>query len=292
MNPRFPAAVSCNCPCGLVDAVTASILNIMSQMLLCNKELEKDAYAGTGAAVQSCVYSGMDKAGEFFVTCNMEALAAGQGALAYRDGEEACTHHWTIKSQIANIEASEELFPWLYLFRKEAIDTGGPGKFRGGVANVIAIIPWDTDSIKASHMGIGQEARLSHGLVGGYPCPDTVQVLIRNSDIIEKFKRGEFPSDITEIKGQRETLPAFHMYTIYPGDVHIQYQSGGGGFGDPVERAPKLVARDVKQGYVSLEAAKEIYGVVIEPQSLEVDLEKTEKQRQAIIQERLKVGRR
>jgi N-methylhydantoinase B len=65
------------------------------------------------------------------------------------------------------------------------------------------------------------------------------------------------------------------------GDV-IQFQSaGGGGYGDPLRRDPAAVEEDVCNGYVSIEQAKECYGVVIDPASFKADLVKTEKIRAA-----------
>jgi N-methylhydantoinase B len=291
-NPRFPAAVSMSCPSGLVNQIIAGSLIVMSSMALASKDLKEDVYAGIGAALESAVWYGMDKAGQFFVTYNMETIISGSGALPSKDGEEACLYEYTSKPSVANIEALEELFPVMYLFRKEAIDTGGPGKFRGGVGNAIAIIPWDTGSIWINSIGVGQEPRVTYGLAGGYPSNNGLQMVIRNSDILEMFKKGRFPLGIEEIRGHQEIIPSFHMYSISPADVHVQYQAGGGGFGDPIDRDPNLVARDVRLGYVSLEAAKEIYGVVIETEALEVNEEKTRQQRQIIIKNRLSMGRK
>jgi N-methylhydantoinase B len=54
---------------------------------------------------------------------------------------------------------------------------------------------------------------------------------------------------------------------------------GGGGYGNPLEREPEMVERDVMEGYISLEKAKEDYGVVINPETTKVDGEKTRKLR-------------
>jgi N-methylhydantoinase B len=63
------------------------------------------------------------------------------------------------------------------------------------------------------------------------------------------------------------------------GDV-IEFDSaGGGGYGDPLQRDPQAVEADVVNGYVSVEKAREDYGVVMEPTTLKVDLEETEKVR-------------
>ena len=54
---------------------------------------------------------------------------------------------------------------------------------------------------------------------------------------------------------------------------------GGGGHGSPLERPIETVVHDVKQGYVSIEAAAELYGVVVDPVTLDVDLTATRRRR-------------
>ena len=65
----------------------------------------------------------------------------------------------------------------------------------------------------------------------------------------------------------------------HPGDVIKFHSAGGGGYGNPFERDPQAVEKDVLDGYVSLEKAREYYGVVIDPATLDVDLAETEKVR-------------
>ena len=66
------------------------------------------------------------------------------------------------------------------------------------------------------------------------------------------------------------------------GDLVRIYTGGGGGWGDPLEREPNLVLDDVKDAFVSTEAALERYGVVIDPVTLEVDVSGTESKRNDI----------
>ena len=67
---------------------------------------------------------------------------------------------------------------------------------------------------------------------------------------------------------------------VFDGIVRSWF-AGGGGYGAAFERDPEAVEQDVRNGYVSTEKAREEYGVVIEPDSLKVDLVKTEKIRAA-----------
>ena len=66
---------------------------------------------------------------------------------------------------------------------------------------------------------------------------------------------------------------------IKAGQQLYHRQAGGGGWGDPLERDTGAVERDVRDGKVSIEAARLGYGVVLDPHSLEVDGDATESQR-------------
>jgi N-methylhydantoinase B len=66
---------------------------------------------------------------------------------------------------------------------------------------------------------------------------------------------------------------------LKPGDLVTIDAPGGGGYGDPLEREPEMVQADVVEGYVSVESAREEYGVVINAQTGEIDLDATKKMR-------------
>jgi N-methylhydantoinase B len=71
----------------------------------------------------------------------------------------------------------------------------------------------------------------------------------------------------------------YGLTQLAPGDVVIMDAAGGGGYGDPLERDPEMVREDVIQGYVSLERAREDYGVVIDPTTMKVDKDATSRRR-------------
>jgi N-methylhydantoinase B len=74
----------------------------------------------------------------------------------------------------------------------------------------------------------------------------------------------------------------FGLTRMNPGDVIVIDVAGGGGYGDPLDRDPEMVQEDVIQGYVSLEKAKEDYGVVIDTGTLMVDTAATEELRRSM----------
>lgn len=293
LNPTKRAGVSFNTPAGAGTVTIGATCDTIGKMLLCSEKYRNDAYSAPMVIGHGGV-SGVTREGVPFAVMLMEGIMKGMGALAHRDGVDTGYCVWTPKPQVANIETQEQLFPWLYLYRNELTDSGGPGKFRGGVGHHQAFIPWKkTGTLHYMHVGTGDTIRTSTGLAGGYPSALIPWGVIKNSNILEKLRRGEAVNKLDEIEGVKEFKGTFESCDLEEGEVLIEFSApGGGGFGDPVKREPSLVLKDVKEGYVSLELARDIYGVVIDPEKLEVDLNRTKKRRQEIRKERLNVGRR
>lgn len=95
-----------------------------------------------------------------------------------------------------------------------------------------------------------------------------------------------------ELDGQLEVEPAIVISSLKKGDVYRCISVGGGGYGDPIDRNPELVLKDVMDSKVSSECAREIYGVIIDPTALKIDIEETHRQRQAIRKRRTQVSQR
>jgi N-methylhydantoinase B len=78
---------------------------------------------------------------------------------------------------------------------------------------------------------------------------------------------------------ERELTAKVTMTPMRRGDVFIHDQPGPGGWGDPLERDPLRVLRDVTNELVSLDSARDDYGVVIDPAALIVDEDSTARRR-------------
>ena len=87
-----------------------------------------------------------------------------------------------------------------------------------------------------------------------------------------------------------EKFAAKDFTVLNSGDAHLLWSSGGGGYGDPMERAPESVAIDHRKGLCSAETAASIYGVVLDSAG-DVDREATATQRKHLREERLAEAR-
>jgi N-methylhydantoinase B len=178
-----------------------------------------------------------------------------------------------------NVEDNEWFYPILYLWRKELVNSGGAGKYRGGNAGELAFIPHGTDRISL-FTASGHCAVPGPGLHGGYP-PATTRFTMQRGANVAKLVRAtcRMPSDLSELPGRAEYVPpkAFDV-PQEPGDVFLLSWAGAGGYGDPLERDPARVALDIQRGNVTPEWAQEAYGVVLD-QDLRVDTAATEKRR-------------
>jgi N-methylhydantoinase B len=152
----------------------------------------------------------------------------------------------------------------LFLYRKEITDSGGAGKFRGGLSAESCFIPHGTDSITHDTLSSGNAIPTSTGMMGGYPGAVNRYRFTRNSDVLERMKRSELVNDISQVTGKEEVLQLRQQdFLQNPSDVYAVLWSAAGGFGDPLERDPAKVAADVENGDVSPDSAKKIFGVVI-----------------------------
>jgi N-methylhydantoinase B len=136
--------------------------------------------------------------------------------------------------------------------------------------------------------GFGTEAAMNFGLCGGYPSRNVQWRVVTDSDVMERLERGDLPKSLEELKGNLKHISAIGVLDLTNKDVLFLSWHGGGGYGDPLDRDPEAVRRDVINEFVSLGNAMDVYGVIVDPESLEVDIKKTEQKRMEIRQNRLK----
>jgi N-methylhydantoinase B len=277
-------------PAGVSKATTAASFILTSACcvtlakLLAASEAHQDrAMAVWTGAVPASESFGTDQRGEPYGVTLLDDMGGGAGARATKDGIDTGGLIRTISCSLANVETYEFRYPILYLYRRQQRDTGGAGKFRGGVAISKAFTPHDVPQIPGhvSHT-TGCEEPESAGIGGGYPASTNQFVMLRDSNVAEHFAAGHVPSELDELEGRLEIAPALVSTYLNAGDVFRTVVSGGGGYGDPLERDPRLVLRDVEHGLVSAESAAAQYGVVLTPDGQAVAPAATDARRQEL----------
>ena len=160
-------------------------------------------------------------------------------------------------------EVDELALPILIERHEVIADSGGPGRWRGAPGIECRQRPrHDPGSwgfISDGHYNPAQ------GVNGGQPG--------RPSDV--------WKYDINKGEQSKIDLPKISLETLQPFEMLVSESCGGGGFGDPLERDPERVRYDVREEFVSLAKAREVYGVVIDtaPALYAVDRLATEKLR-------------
>lgn len=171
-----------------------------------------------------------------------EVVPGGIGATARADGIDVMSCHVT-NCPIPPIEATEIEAPVLYLRREFAADTGGAGRWRGGMGQ---ILEYKVLGVKPLFHHTSQKSVITpQGLMGGMPADG-------GGWIINRGMTGErrLPYAIGDVE------------FLAQGDTVTHISPGGGGYGDPAERTRAQILADIDAGLISLEAARRDYGFV------------------------------
>jgi N-methylhydantoinase B len=108
---------------------------------------------------------------------------------------------------------------------------------------------------------------------------------VRDSDVLERLAAGEVPQVLEELSGDFEAHGAYSVTSMRVGDVYRAVSMGGGGYGDPLDRDPRLVAFDVERKLVSREWAERTWGTVLDASGA-VDEARTAARREELRAER------
>jgi N-methylhydantoinase B len=243
VNPRLPAA------CG-ARGITG--FRIMDTVLGALAQAVPDRVPADGEGGNTILsLGGYGPKEEPWVYVDLVAGARGGGPRA--DGCEGVPHP---ASNIANtpVEIVEVEAP-VRIERYELIpDSGGAGQFRGALGQIRQVRCLAPDAV----LQIRSDKRRfpPYGLFGGEPGTPSWNVLN--------------PGDSQTI------LPTLTMTGVHQDDVICHTMAGGGGWGNPLDREPDLVQADVWNGKVTVDHARAAYGVVVNPQTLQVDRSATD----------------
>jgi N-methylhydantoinase B len=202
------------------------------------------------------VFAGRRTDGEQFAAMTLDELSGGGGATGTHDGVSSSGTTTSPGAACADVEVNESYLPLMYLRRAELVDSGGPGRFRGGLGGVNVIAPHTADGpVSVLSFAQGLQHPAATGLAGGEYGRQSV-FAIASHDTALALTDGA--SD-----GADWPLPTRDS-AIDPGHAHVAVSQGGGGYGDPLDRSPAEVAADVVAGLVSAHRAEVDYGVVLD----------------------------
>ena len=246
LRPEWPAALGCRAH--TFTKLKSAVRAVVAQAT--------DGNVMAGAAVYVIAYWRMkDRSNGAWLLCT-DGIAVGHGARPFGDGLDAIY-------QRHNENYPGEFMEMEYPLRLEryaiSTDSGGAGKYRGG-CGVIRDVRLLADE---GTFGLRVENNLfpTWGVAGGMG--GGVSRVVLNPDT----------------PGEREIRPFSDDNEWKRGDLVRIQTAGGGGWGDPLERDTQMVIDDVLDGFVSAEAARDSYGVIIDPDSRTVDERATEAQR-------------
>jgi N-methylhydantoinase B len=240
VNPMPPAPVSCR---------TATIKRIADAILGALARAMPDRMpAANSGTLLVMAFGGRDpRTGRPFVAS--ELAAGGMGARPRKDGIDA------VETDVSNcmnipVESVEMSFPLRIARAGLWADSGGAGRFRGGLG-LVKVFEATAADVMVSHRG-ERFASEPWGLHGGKPGRRACAWIVRRN-------------------GEREPLPSKKMIVLHPGDQLWEYISGGAGYGDPLDRDAGLVLADVRDGKVSRDSALDTYGVVLTADGIAID---------------------
>jgi N-methylhydantoinase B len=286
---RHPASVS-TAPVQAMEISLYPTYNAMSKMIFSDPEMRRDIICIGGTSQwPATIFRGIDQWGERYGYILVDPIGGAIGAFSHADGISTGGQARTPICKMPNIEHTEQDFPVLFLYRKEVPDSGGAGKYRGGMSAESCFIPHNTESITQDTLSSGNATPTGTGMMGGYPGATNEYKYKRNSDIQSRIEAGQMVDDISELNGEDVTLQLRQVdFQQQPVDVYAVVCSAAGGFGDPLDRDIKLVQMDIEGNAVTVEAAREIYGVIVDPDTLEVNQDATYKLRADTRHHRLK----
>jgi len=245
LKPEFPAA------CAMWPTPSSTIPDLFLKALA--PAIPDQVRGGHfGDSMANFIYGIDPSSGKYYVCA--EADAGGYGGKPTEDGECALFSMTLGDTYNVPAEVVEVRYPWRVERFELRRDSGGAGKYRGGLGVVRdyqlgfdAGLTVTTDRVKYTP---------PWGVFGGMPGETNITVVSRDDGSEERWRK-------------ISNLP------LKKGEVVSFRGGGGGGYGTPLDRDPQAVLADVISEYVSIGAAEEEYGVVIDPHALTIDAEKT-----------------
>ena len=257
-------------PCGMSTGSTfALVFDAVADAF--SQAVPMRACAGWARSAGNVLTGTDPRDGETYAWLASLTISGGGGAYHGRDGG----HLWGIIApggamMLGDIELHEARLPFHVRRHELAPDSACPGKWRGGLGAHLDIEAQGQETVVEMH-GDGTKYPPPSRLSGGSPLDGKLRVH-------RKW--------ITRGGRNKERLQIHTVKKMQAGDRLLAYLVGGGAVGPAWERDVALVQADVQNGFVSVERARQEYGVILDPVTLEIDAERTKVQRARLAKRR------
>lgn len=300
VNCNRPAPVSV-ATVGAIQSVNNAACAAVCKMLSASEKYQDEATAVWHANHFAVFLFGRNQHQKQAIGILTETFAGAGGARAWADGIEVGGEIPNPISRMANVETVECAFPVLYQFRRRLKDSGGPGRYRGGVGMELSLTPHDAPDGGLHYVvsGKGADFPMSDGLAGGYPGSPNAYLWIKNNGSASagggagaaepagaaatESLTGAAPPEAAT--GEQQAVD-WGVFPLLGQDALYLRWNGGGGWGDPLSRPEDEVCRDVREGLVSPEFAENVYGVVLDNATGQVNKAQTARNRARIMARR------
>ena len=298
LNCRFPAACG-EAPTVGVQAKIA-VSDCIARMLYSggHKDINAPWQAVWYGGGPGFFYGGHNRSGLVVAQGLYDGHGAGLGATPTRDGVH-CGGNMNIPSGgISDVERIEMQYPFIYFTRNLHRDGGAPGQYAGGTGSFRIYMIYGSQDCSVSYRPYSRMPE-GVGLAGGHPAGiGGIRAIFETagSSIMARLRSGSYPTQPEEIEsgewGSVNHPKEMHGRVPLPEFCIVaDFVPGGSGYGDPLDREPDRVARDVRVGIVSPRVANEVYGVVLRRENYPPNREATAKRRREIRDHRLREGK-
>ncbi len=246
----YPAPISgagvCNMPMVVSTATGAT-----AKMVACAEPPLRDKALGIADvhAYGGWIFNGINQHGQFFMAMHSGMAPGAIPASPGRDGIDTGGQDWVPGMEASNVEDNEMSWPVLTLFRREnRADAAGAGLYRSGVGAEEAWIIHGTDTLDTQVYN-NESFVKCQGLLGGNPGGRAFFRVKRGTDVAARLAQGTIPQSVDEVSG--EEIPLYWKgmpVQLDTTSVWTLNLPNFAGYGDPLDRDPAAVSRDIAGG--------------------------------------------
>src|SRR5262249_27601740 len=241
----------------------STLYEVFGRMYFARGFLEE--VAAGAATTQTAEFAGGSQYGLFSAGLTLEQASNGSPSRGIADGENSAWSIYTPQADFGNAEITELFYPIMYLGRNVEPDSGGYGKFRGGLGHTAVWMVKNTPGLEyqCGCAGIRSKILANQGMFGAYPVwPDRPSYAIGSNvkglidaqkPLVHERGDSERPDIAKNVSAEKlepnAVAPFVTPQLLHEYDLVVHPVSGAQAQGDPLDRDPEAVRRDLDNGW-------------------------------------------